>query len=69
MFKNFFSKRSANSGLQKKNSPKGEMQASSLNEDIAFEKPDVVASDARIETGILKIQIAEKLDRYKKNNA
>lgn len=69
MLKNFFSKRSMNSRLQKKNSPQGEMHASTTNEGIAFEKTDAVGSDARIETGILKIQIAEKLDRYNKNNS
>lgn len=66
MFKNLLPKRSVNGKLQKKATSQTELLQSSSNEDIAFEKPSATGSDARIETGILRIQIAEKLDLYEK---
>lgn len=69
MFKKFLSNRVAKNKQQQKGSSEKDVTQSSSIDDIDFEKPEVVTSDERIETGILKIQIAEKLDRYKNKNS
>lgn len=52
--------------LQKSKPSSSRHQPVLSNDEDIFDKPAAAASDARIETGILKIQIAKKLERYDK---